>query len=77
MHTFLGFVTGINHITTLDGATYTFNGRGEYTLVKALGTGFALQARTELASEISNATKFSAVAMGIKDEDLSAEVTVS
>ena len=71
---FPGFGTGINHITTLDGTTYTFNGRGEYTLVKVQSTGFALQARTEPVSETSNATQFSAFAMGIKDQGLSAEV---
>ena len=70
----IGFGNGDPHIVTLDGATYTFNGRGEYTLVEVLSTGFALQARTEPVSETSNATQFSAFAMGIKDEDLAAEV---
>ena len=42
--------------------------------MKSLSTGFALQARTEPVSETSNATQFSAFAMGIKDQDLSAEV---
>ena len=70
----IAFVNGDPHLTTLDGYTYTFNGRGEYTLVKDLGTGFALQGRTEPVSETSNATQFSAFAMGIKAQDLSAEV---
>uniref|UniRef100_A0A8W8MTE0 Uncharacterized protein n=2 Tax=Magallana gigas TaxID=29159 RepID=A0A8W8MTE0_MAGGI len=57
---------GDPHITTLDGKLYTFNGYGEYTLMK-IETGtttFELQSRTELASSQngtkSNATVFSA-----------------
>ena len=42
--------------------------------MKALSTGFALQGRTEPVSETSNATQFTAFAMGIKDQGLSAEV---
>lgn len=70
----IGFGTGDPHIATLDNRTYTFNGRGEYTLVENVMTGFALQGRTEPVSETSNATQFSAFAMGIKAEELSAEV---
>lgn len=58
----------------MDGTVYTFNGRGEYTLVKAINTGFSLQGRTEPVSDTSNATQFSAFAMGIKEQGLSAEV---
>lgn len=72
---FLGFGNGDPHIRTLDGKTYTFNGRGEYTLIEILNTGFTLQGRTEPVSNTSNATQFSAFAMGINDEGLSAEVT--
>lgn len=63
---FLAGTFGDPHITTLDGKLYTFNGYGEYTLMK-IGTGttiFELQSRTELASSQngakSNATVFSA-----------------
>lgn len=70
----LGFVNGDPHLTTLDGTLYTFNGRGEYTLVKALNTGFSLQGRTEPVSNSSNATQFSSFAIGINQEGLSAEV---
>ena len=59
----------------MDNTSYTFNGRGEYTLVEVLSTGFVLQGRTEPISETTNATQFSAFAMGIKAEDLSAEVS--
>ena len=69
-------MTGDPHFTTLDGITYTFNGRGEYTLVKALHTGFSVQGRTQPVSNTSNATQFSAFAMGIREQDLSAEVRV-
>lgn len=57
---------GDPHITTLDGKLYTFNGYGEYTLLKinTSTTTFELQARTELAAAQnggkSNATVFSA-----------------
>ena len=44
--------------------------------MKALGTGFALQARTEPVSETSNATQFSSFAMGIRNQNLSAEVII-
>ncbi|XP_061189287.1 uncharacterized protein LOC133197327 [Saccostrea echinata] len=64
------FQPGINfgdpHITTLDGKDYTFNGYGEYTMMKinTSTTTFDLQARTELATSENgtsiNATIFSA-----------------
>lgn len=63
---FIAGTFGDPHITTLDGKLYTFNGYGEYTLMK-IETGtttFELQSRTELASSQngtkSNATVFSA-----------------
>lgn len=68
----LQFYSGINfgdpHITTLDGFDYTFNGYGEYTMIKinTSTTSFTLQARTELATTENgttiNATIFSAFA---------------
>ncbi|XP_061188887.1 uncharacterized protein LOC133197060 [Saccostrea echinata] len=64
------FQTGINygdpHITTLDGKDYTFNGYGEYTMMKinSSTTNFELQARTDLVTtesgKIINASIFSA-----------------
>jgi hypothetical protein len=57
---------GDPHINTLDGGQYTFNGYGEYTMMKVdfNGTTFDLQARTELATGANgttiNATIFSA-----------------
>lgn len=63
---FLAGTFGDPHITTLDGKLYTFNGYGEYTLMKidTSTTTFELQSRTELATSQngakSNATVFSA-----------------
>lgn len=58
----------IFNITTFDGLDYTFNGYGEYTMIKinTSTTSFTLQARTELATTENgttiNATIFSAFA---------------
>ena len=57
---------GDPHIGTLDGGSYTFNGYGEYTMMKinAGDVQFELQARTDLAVSANgttiNATIFSA-----------------
>lgn len=58
---------GDPHITTLDGATYTFNGWGEYTLSQ-IGD-FVFQGRTTAvnASLDGSATQFSAFAFGVID----------
>ncbi|XP_078333705.1 uncharacterized protein LOC111101935 [Crassostrea virginica] len=59
---------GDPHIRTLDGKLYTFNGHGEYTMIKINTSSvfFELQARTELVSTqdgvTTNATAFSAFA---------------
>lgn len=63
-----GINFGDPHITTLDGFDYTFNGYGEYTMIKinTSTASFNLQARTELATNENgttiNATIFSAFA---------------
>jgi hypothetical protein len=40
---------GDPHVNTLDGLTYTFNGLGEYYLMKTTDDAFTLQARTQQA----------------------------
>jgi len=58
---------GDPHFTTLDNFTYTFNGIGEYVLLRAMGeVNVEFQGRTALVSS-SNATMFSAFAMQHED----------
>ena len=57
---------GDPHITTIDGRRYTFNGIGEYVLLKTNNSNFEFQGRTELAPN-SAATVFSAFAL--RDDD--------
>jgi hypothetical protein len=52
---------GDPHILTLDGNFYTFNGLGEYILMKTVNETFVLEARTRLVMN-STASVFSAVA---------------
>ena len=59
-HTVWGF--GDPHITTLDGFIYTFNGIGEYVLVRSVDDGIEFQGRTEEVGN-SDATAFSAFAI--------------
>uniref|UniRef100_A0A1X7TQV9 Mucin-like protein n=1 Tax=Amphimedon queenslandica TaxID=400682 RepID=A0A1X7TQV9_AMPQE len=56
-------VWGDPHINTLDDATYTFNGLGEYVLLRTINADFEIQARTKLATPNTTATVFSAVAL--------------
>ena len=58
---------GDPHITTIDGRRYTFNGLGEYVLLRTTSSNFELQGRTELAPN-SNATLFSAFALREGDD---------
>ena len=61
---------GDPHITTIDGRRYTFNGLGEYVLLRT--NNFEFQGRTTLAAN-SNATIFSAFAL--REDDDYIEVT--
>ena len=58
-------VYGDPHIVTLDGYKYTFNGKGEFTLIETADNSFTLQARMVEADDANgtsvSATVFSAV----------------
>ena len=72
-----GFSFGDPHITTLDGKEYTFNGWGEYTMVKIRTSNviFDLQARTDLATT-SNGTKINAtIFSGFSGKDSKSNVS--
>ena len=68
---FLGYiyytacVYGDPHIVTLDGKKYTFNGKGEFTLIETPDNSFTLQARMVEATDTDGvptaATAFSAI----------------
>ena len=70
----VAWVFGDPHMVTLDGYKYTFNGKGEFTLVKHKDDMFTLQARM-IEIEDSNgmpasATVFSAIAAKQYDSDV-------
>uniref|UniRef100_A0AAY4B758 Sushi domain containing 2 n=1 Tax=Denticeps clupeoides TaxID=299321 RepID=A0AAY4B758_9TELE len=67
-----GFVFGDPHFITFDNVSYTFNGKGEYSLVVAAEKGLLVQGRTEQLTEplAVNATKLSAVAMKEGNSDV-------
>ena len=58
---------GDPHITTIDGRRYTFNGLGEYVLMRTNSSSFEFQGRTTLANN-SNATIFSAFTLREGDD---------
>ncbi|XP_067106580.1 sushi domain-containing protein 2 [Osmerus mordax] len=69
-----GVVFGDPHFITFDGLGYSFNGKGEYTLVMSESRGLSVQGRTEPVI-LSNgtavkATKLSAVAMAEGGSDV-------
>ena len=63
----LVWMVGDPHLTSLDGANFTFNGWGEYLLLQSSGerTQFELQARTEPVSG-STATQLVALAFAME-----------
>ncbi|KAM9821157.1 LOW QUALITY PROTEIN: sushi domain-containing protein 2-like [Neosynchiropus ocellatus] len=63
-------VFGDPHFITFDGVSYSFNGKGEYTLVSAALRQLFIQARTEPVSGSINATKLSSVAMREASSDV-------
>ena len=60
---FIAWFWGDPHIRTLDGQTYTFNGIGEYVMLRSMSGELEIQARTVLATQNTTATVFSAIAV--------------
>lgn len=54
-------------MVTIDGCRYTFNGLGEYVLIRSNNSNFEFQGRTALAAN-STATIFSAFALREGDD---------
>ncbi|XP_061590171.1 sushi domain-containing protein 2-like [Cololabis saira] len=64
-------VFGDPHFVTFDGVSYSFNGKGEYTLVTSDKDDLIIQARTEPVNGTTiKATKLSAVAMKEASSDI-------
>ncbi|XP_077868996.1 sushi domain-containing protein 2-like [Saccoglossus kowalevskii] len=60
---------GDPHIHTLDGTPYTFNGQGEFSLMKTTGNSFSMQGRMQPLTADSQATVFTAVVMKAASTD--------
>ena len=73
MSLFVGRMFGDPHIVTLDGFKYTFNGKGEFTLIETMDDSFTLQGRMMQATNASGrpiaATVFSAIVAKQNDSD--------
>ncbi|KAM8742988.1 sushi domain-containing protein 2-like [Acanthopagrus schlegelii] len=64
-------VFGDPHFVTFDGVSYSFNGKGEYTLVTSAEThDLTIQGRTEPVNETIKATKMTSVAMKEANSDV-------
>uniref|UniRef100_A0A3P9H7J0 Sushi domain-containing protein 2 n=1 Tax=Oryzias latipes TaxID=8090 RepID=A0A3P9H7J0_ORYLA len=64
-------VFGDPHFITFDGVSYSFNGKGEYTLVTSADKQLTIQGRTEpIDGNAIKATKMSAVAMREASSDI-------
>ena len=71
---YIAYLYGDPHIVTLDGHSYTFNGKGEFTLVEHLNGSFIVQGRMEQAvnsnGTILPATVFTAIAVQTNVSDV-------
>lgn len=71
---FIAIVRGDPHIITLDGHQYTFNGKGEFVLIKTRDKSFSLQARmvtfNNTMGNTSQATVFKAIVGRQNDSDM-------
>ncbi|XP_037341487.2 sushi domain-containing protein 2 [Pungitius pungitius] len=63
-------VFGDPHFITFDGVRYSFNGKGEYTLMTSAKTQLTIQGRTEPVNPTVKATKLTAVAMKERSSDV-------
>ncbi|XP_058473358.1 sushi domain-containing protein 2-like [Solea solea] len=63
-------VFGDPHFITFDGVSYSFNGRGEYTLVNSAKKKLTIQGRTEPVNATIKATQLTAVAMREASSDI-------
>ncbi|XP_054468979.1 sushi domain-containing protein 2-like [Anoplopoma fimbria] len=63
-------VFGDPHFITFDGVSYSFNGKGEYTLMTSAKKQLTIQGRTEPVNATIKATKLTAVAMQEKASDV-------
>nr|XP_040054046.1 sushi domain-containing protein 2 [Gasterosteus aculeatus aculeatus] len=63
-------VFGDPHFVTFDGVRYSFNGKGEYTLMTSAKTQLTIQGRTEPVNTTIKATKLTAVAMKETSSDV-------
>ena len=73
LYQYAAYVYGDPHIVTLDGHKYTFNGKGEYTMIATDDDSFTLQGRMVEAinreGERSPATVYSALVGRMADSD--------
>ena len=71
--TYIACVYGDPHLVTLDGYKYTFNGKGEYTLLQTDDDSLTIQGRMEEAPTIrggsTTATTFTAIVAKQPDSD--------
>jgi len=66
---FQGWGWGDPHFITIDGRTYTFNGLGKYVLMRIDLINFEIQGRTSKLVNKTDATFFTAFALGTVDTD--------
>ena len=65
----IAFARGDPHLVTLDGLKYTFNGRGEYTLIETTNNMFTLQGRMIQASGTNGSAVAASVFSAIVGKD--------